>query len=183
MIAGGSEKKAIAMTNKLIEVSPLDGYQMQLRNHRKDKNKEKELETASILSEKFAQHPQALLNAGFSYQLHKNYSKALKLFESASKLKSSEEDDSPVSALYQIGKTADISEQQTELGIQSLELYLTKQLTPAMPNKNWARFRLASLYQQKGEKKKAKNFAELAGKEKSDKELKKRVKKLLKKLN
>ncbi|MCW8880597.1 MAG: tetratricopeptide repeat protein [Kangiellaceae bacterium] len=181
-IAGGSTEKAITMTEKLIQVSPLDGYQSKLNIYRKEEDKEKELETALILSEKFAQHPKALLSAGFSYQLHKDYPKAFELFATASKMKVKEDDLSPLSALYQLGRTAVLSEQQTQLGIQSLESYLEMETNDSLPSKNWARFRLASLYQQSGELGKAKKLAAMASKEDSDKTLKKRAKKLLKKL-
>ena len=181
-IAGGSTEKATAMTDKLIEVSPLDGYQSKLNIYRKDENKEKELEIAAMLSSKFADHPKALLSAGFSYQLHKDYSKAFELFSTASKMKSNADDNSSVSALYQIGRTAVVSEQRTELGIQSLESYLELEINDSLPSKNWARYRLASLYQQSGKLDEAKKMARLASKDKDDKTLKKRAKKLLKKL-
>ena len=181
-IAGGSTEKAIAMTEKLIQVSPLDGYQSQLNIYRKEENREKELQTASMLSMKFAHHPRALLSAGFSYQLHKDYPKAFELFGAASKMKVKEEDFSPLSALYQIGRTAVVSEQQTQLGIQSLESYLKMETNDSLPSKNWARFRLASLYQQSGELDKAKKLAAMASKDEADKTLRKRAKKLLKKL-
>lgn len=181
-IVGGSVKKAVAMAEELVKFAPVDGYQMLLGIYRKEENDDKELEVASLLGEKFSDNPQAMLSSGLTFQSHKAYEKALKLFEKASRLKVDDGDLTPASALYQVGRTAVLSGQFTEKGIQALELYIELEGAPSLPSKNWARYRLASLYQQKGDAKKAKALATLAGKEKSDKELAKRVKKFLREL-
>ena len=85
-------------------------------------------------------------------------------------------------ALYQIGRTAVLSNQFTQQGIQALEEYINKEIDSKSPSKNWARYRLAMLHVTNSDKVSAKKMRAFAINDKHDKGLRKRAKKLLKKI-
>ncbi len=177
-IAGGSKEKALAMAERLIKLNSIDGYTIKINIFREQEAKAEELEVAGQLSQKFSHSASALFYAGYSYQFHQQYDKAFGLFEKASQLKNEPGDTSPKMALYQLGKTSVVSGQKVEQGIVALEQYLTLELEKGLPGKNWARYRLAALYRQKGELEKARTLAQLATQD-EDKSLRKNAKKLL----
>jgi len=182
-IAGGSIDKAHAMTDRLTKLDKLSGLLSRMSIYREEDQNTKELEVATDLAENFNGSAKAQSAAGFTFQKNKQYDKAISLFVSASQLKSDDEQDSINSALYQVGRTAVISGKFTEQGISALETYINLELSAGQPSKNWARYRLASLYNNQGDKENAKKLVSLALNETDDKSLKKRAKKMLKQLN
>ena len=56
-------------------------------------------------------------------------------------------------------------------------------ISPSMPSKDWAKFRLANILEAQGQKSKAIMLYRSLGQESSDKDLQKQVKKRIKKLS
>lgn len=181
-IAGGSYKKALAMTEKLAQLS----YELALISkvdiYREKEDTEKELATARELIEKYPGSPRALTKAGFSFQLAKQYQFAFELFTQASEIHDEGQENSVHSALYQIGRTAALSETNTEKGAQALEEYLQLPIDSELPSKEWAKYRLASLYLKLGKAKLAQQLANEAIQNTEEKRLKRRAKFLLRKI-
>ena len=178
-IAGGSVKKAQALVEKISSVSNEEGLITQLQIYQEEEEKEEELKVAEQLEKNHSDSARALLKAGFSYQGQQQYQAAFRAFEKASKISSEEDKFSPLSALYQIGRTASLSKQEVELGIKAFNQYLTLEIDSNLPSKNWARYRLAILLQTQGKIEKAIENAKLASKDEADNSLRRQAKKLL----
>lgn len=87
---------------------------------------------------------------GYHYQNQKEFNKAFDLFQTMY-----EKDTTNIGALYQIGRTSAFSGLNTELGISSLEEYLTKNPDPNNPSPSAAWMRMAMIYEKKGDERKA----------------------------
>ncbi len=181
-IAGGSVKEATKVANNIKKLSPLEGDIAMLRIYQEDGEEEKELQLAEQLVKNYSSSARALLKAGFSFQNNKQYKKAFNAFEKANLAGETKMEFSAVSALYQIGRTAALSKTQIDLGIESLEQYIHLETDKVLPSENWAKYRLASLYNAKGNKQQAKKLLTLVVQDKSDELLYKRAKSLLKKI-
>jgi len=187
-IAGGSLEKAIAMTNKLIKIDEKQGLLSQLGIYKKEENQEKELAVAKALATKYAESGKVLFMVGSSFRDAKKYDEAFSYFKQASLINNEDEKFYTLLAMYQIGRTAVISEMNAEKGIKALENYRSVAQEYIithndLPGLNWAAYRLAALYFSVGEKDKAEKLAKMASNDKDDKKLRKRADKLLKKIS
>jgi len=187
-IAGGSLEKAIAMTNKLIKIDEKQGLLSQLGIYKKEENQAKELAVAKDLAIKYTDSGKVLFMVGSSFRDAKKYDEAFSYFERASLINDEDEKFYSLLAMYQIGRTAVISEMNAERGIKALESYRSvgQEYVAThndLPGLNWAAYRLAALYLSVGEKDKAKKLAKMASNDKDDKKLRKRAEKLLKKIS
>ncbi|TQV89252.1 tetratricopeptide repeat protein [Aliikangiella coralliicola] len=181
-IAGGSDEKALAMADKLYAVDAKEGLISKIAIYREQQELDDELKIAQQLMNDFPDSPRALLKAGFAYQYAKQYERALEIFEKAVKKQNEDEANYLTGALYQIGRTAALSEKYTQRGIEALRRYLEKDISSDLPSIYWAKFRLASLYLRQGNKEDARQLALEVSKNKDDVTLAKRAKKLLKKI-
>jgi len=187
-IAGGSLEKAAEMVKRLIKIDEEKGLLGQLSIYQSEEKQEKELVIAKDLATKYANSAQALYVAGLSFQNAKKYDEAFNYFEQGSVIKNVDDKYFSLSAMYQIGRTAVISETNAEKGIKALESYRSVDQEYIvthndLPGLNWAAYRLAALYLSVGEKDKAKKLAKMASKDKHDKKLRKRADKLLKEIS
>lgn len=172
-IAGGDDEKALAQIEAIEEIDVVQGALAKIGYFRKHEQKEKARE---LLEQTLANHPNnadILVYAGLQEQKGENYQKALSLFERAAKGESAE-GDSPVMALYQIGKTSVLAENQLDEGILALRLYLKEELPENAPGTHWANFRLAQLLTLKGSSEESKQLLTDL-KEVDDKELQKQI--------
>lgn len=128
--------------------------------------------------------PDFYFQAGMALQREENFSGAMEYFRQAV-AKTPSNDESRLAwfnALYQIGRTAVISQENVPEGIAALQRFLNE--TPAkrgIPEAHWARFRLANLYQLSNQDEQAKAIY-LALNQIEDDKLASQVKKKLKKL-
>ncbi len=146
-IMGGSWEKATETANVIKSIDPARGHAAMatvwLRQEEYD-HAEKEYQQAMQYDKRYA------FNLGYYYQSNQAFDKAFDLFQQIY-----EEDTTNIGALYQIGRTSAFSGTQTELGIASLETYLSKELTPNVPSPSAAWMRMAMIYEKKGDERKA----------------------------
>lgn len=160
-IAGGSEKKALQQVEEIEKLNPVAGLKARLSYLKSIEN------TASyekVLSEARQQYPD---KADFHYmaaldlQEQQQYAQALALFKKASVLASAAQDKGfdNFNALYQLGRTAVLAEDFLEKGTAALQHYLEHAPdNRQLPEKHWARFRLANLLELSGDTDKAKEI-------------------------
>lgn len=144
---GGSWEKAEETAKIIQSLDPARGHgamaTVWMRQDEYDKA-EKEYLSAMEYNDQYA------FTLGYLYQNQKSFDKAFDLFQTVY-----EKDTTNIGALYQIGRTSAFSGTETELGITSLEAYLTKDHTPNVPSASAAWMRMAMIYEKKGEKSKA----------------------------
>ncbi|PCI58704.1 MAG: hypothetical protein COB35_13145 [Gammaproteobacteria bacterium] len=124
---------------------------------------------------------EVLLGKGFIYQQQKDYHQALSNFKLAAENAKNIADEEILTikyqALYQLGKTSDLSKQQLAQGITALTQFIEKApINKRLASKEWAQFRLANLIAKQGDKSKAKSLYQLVAKNTDDKQLRKKVK-------
>lgn len=148
-VAGGDDEKALVQIDAIGKLDPVQGALAQvgyLNKH--DKNKQ----AKQLVEETLAQYPNnadILVYAGLQAQKKENYEKAILYFENAVTGESAD-GESPIMALYQIGKTSVLAETQLDDGINALRQYLKAELPENAPDPHWASFRLAQLLSLKG---------------------------------
>ncbi len=144
-IVGGSEKKAIAYANELGEISPVDGYLAngyiaEYSNRPEDAEKfykkaievggsEHTYEKLTNLYEKNNRPKEAIENASKSLKVHQRNQ-----------------------LNYQIGKISAQYNLDSEYGIKCLKAYIENHSAKDGVPKDWAYYRLAQIYKNKGEK-------------------------------
>ena len=89
----------------------------------------------------------AYCRLGILHQHTGKYESAFDAFETALRLDTKEK-----AALFQIGKTADLSGQRLERGIEALELYMQSPPFYVMPKLTWAHRRLGNIYLKQGKR-------------------------------
>ncbi len=144
---GGSWEKAEATASTILTIDPAQGHAAMatvwMRQEEYGKA-EKEYVNAMKYDKRYA------FNLGYFYQNQQSFDKAFDLFQKVYK-----EDTTNIGALYQIGRTSAFSGLNSELGISSLETYLSKDLTPGIPSPSAAWMRMAMIYEKQGNERKA----------------------------
>lgn len=186
-IAGGSFEKAGKLLARLQELDKVEADLLYLQMARQQEDKDKQILIAKQIEQEHAKSARALLNAGFAMQLLENYDDAFRMFTQASQQPPKDEEDMSVTnALYQMGKTAILSESHLQEAEQALNTYLELDIDPKwknVPTKSWARFRLAQVVAKQGNIQQALDLIELATKDNDDDDLTKELKMLKKELS
>jgi hypothetical protein len=128
--------------------------------------------------------PDFFFKAGMIYQRQENFAQAIvELTQAATKASFTEVSvKAKYIALYQIGRTAVISEKSVESGIKSLNHYIAHAPElDGMPPKEWAEFRLANLLELNSQQSEAKTIY-LSLVKNDDKELAKQAKRAAKRI-
>jgi len=189
-IAGGDEDLALEHAQAINKLDVKQGYIAIGEVYSATKNKKLLAQHLSSTPAEIQNDPEILLNKGFIYQKQKKYFEALASFKQAaanSKVSehSNESKDKEIltvkfQALYQFGKTSDVSAKQMDEGIAALTTFIEKAPKASqLASKEWAQYRLANLLGKQGEKAKALNLYQLVVKNTEDKQLKKKAEKLL----
>ena len=200
-IVGGSDKKALAMAEQIGQVSPLDGLLAELKIYSNQADTEKTQRIIAKLTTLETLSPSANVELGFHYQAQEDYDKAIAYFTQATL--NNENESQPASpkhsqasvskyhqtnryyqqlAYYQIGRTAMFADNYYQQGIAALIHYRKQELNENLPDKNWADYRLASLYQMANNPQQAKEiFDQLSSKE-LEADLKRNVKRAMRRL-
>jgi len=182
-IAGGDEELAMENAQAINKLDNKQGYIAigEVLNATGDKK---------ALAQHLANTPadiqddsEVLLGKGFIYQKQKDYPQSLSYFQQAANNATATDEETlaiKYQALYQLGKTSDISKQQLAQGITALKQFIAKAPTGnQLASKEWAQFRLANLMTQQGDKNKAKVLYQLVAKNTQDENLKDKVEDLL----
>jgi len=183
-IAGGDEKLAMEHAKVINTLDNKQGYIAigEVLNAIEDQ-KELTKHLANTPAE-IQNDPEVLLSQGFIYQKQKDYQQAFTHFKQAVDNSINVTDEKGVAikfqAMYQLGKTSDISAQELEHGVVALTTFIEKAPTGnQLASKDWAKFRLANLIAKQGNKIQAKNLYQSIAKNTDDKQLKKKIKALL----
>ncbi|MDT0582995.1 tetratricopeptide repeat protein [Brumicola blandensis] len=201
-IAGGDEDLGKAQLDAIKMADPLQGVYAEYAFFQMTDEPEKALALLQNSVQTYPQEISLVFRLGVYYSQQEDYDKAMPYFMQASEMPSPallrdpdtgdleasyrRNIEAKLSALYQVGRTAVVTEKNTAKGIAAMGALQaateSSQLSPeSIPNMNWAMARLSELYIQAGDKSAAK--ATLASvKVGEDKDLKKQVKRLQKML-
>lgn len=147
---GGSLDKARLEAETVRKIDPVAGRMILANIHfaRKENAQAEEQYKAAIQEVPKDNRPRIAL--GFYYQSQKRWDDAFGVFEDALR-----NDPENWNALYQVGKTAALSGQRLDRGEECLRKYLTYTPKGDAPPLAGAWFRLAMVYEKKGDKAKA----------------------------
>lgn len=184
-IAGGDEKIAIAQLEAIKGLSDYQGWHAQLMFHQQKEDDEGYLTSINSAIQHYPNIPDFYALQGIALQTDKQYEQAIALFVTAAQQESMLEKSENYKhmAVYQIGRTAVLSENWLQQGHDALLDYLQNAPDDAeLPNKEWATYRLAQILHYQSKDSDAKSLLKMLNKS-SDKELKKVSRKLLKRLS
>lgn len=145
-IAGGDEDDAWEIAEKLEKKDFFTGHFLKAFYHKKNKNYNLALKEYELIMERFPKNTDVLYEIGIIYQKQKKYDSAFSSFEKAIEI-----DIMAYNSIYQIGKTAAISNQNLDRGIECLKIYLDHKPAPGLPKLDAAHWRLSSIYKLKGD--------------------------------
>lgn len=147
---GGSLDKARGEAEAVRKIDPVAGRMILANIHfaRKDNAKAEEEYKAALREVPKDNRPRIAL--GFLYQAQQRWEDAFGIFEAAL-----QNDPESWNALYQVGKTAALSGQHLDRGEECLKKYLTYTPKGDAPPLAGAWFRLAMIYEKKGDKARA----------------------------
>lgn len=155
-IVGGDIDKAEELAMQIAKYSKLESLYVYQMIYRNKEAKDQLLELSQQLLSEYSESSEAVLTAGFILQDLTKYEEAFKAFERSRSLERKDKDDlSPEYALFQIGKTAVLSESRLDEGVEALQQYIALQKSTPVPSVDWAEFRLAQIKLLQGEKKQA----------------------------
>lgn len=180
-IVGGDIDKAEALAMQLAKYSKLESlYVNQMIFHKKGAKDQLAQLSQQLMSE-FSDSAEAVLTPGFIYQELEQYEQAFSAFEKSRALSRQDKDDlSPEYALFQIGKTAVLSETRLEQGVKALQEYIDLEQALSVPSIDWATYRLAQLKHLQGDKQQALKLASNAKQSTEDEELEDKLKDFIK---
>lgn len=153
-LMGGNKKEALALTDRLVAIDEVDGTLRRAAVLQSFEREDEALQLLNALIERFPNDARAPYQLGFLYQTAKNYGKAAEIFALAGATTGtgSEQAQARAQAWYQIGRTAVFSGENLSAGIDALQKYLAFDgMTPDMPGKDWANFRLGELQSKNGD--------------------------------
>lgn len=150
-IAGGDHELAWQQVELISKLNSLEGTTAKLLFFRKTEQTE---QYQSLLQKSVKQYPQQAqfhYRYGLLLQEQHHYRNAVAAFQAATTAANDDNDIYRLNAWYQIGRTAVFSEQQIDLGIEALTVYLNQAtVSSELPDKFWAHFRLAQLHKLMG---------------------------------
>jgi tetratricopeptide (TPR) repeat protein len=156
-IAGGSKKKAREQAEEIVKYDEVRGNWLLARVLIKEERFEEAIE---MINACISADPG---NADFRYQLAMVYQQLERWNECFVELEAvlAIEPDA-AGAIYQIGRTAALSGENTDRGIECLERYLTLEVLPGYPGHDGAHWRLGIIYEMRGDSEMAKEHFETA---------------------
>lgn len=183
-IAGGDQQLAQAQLVEIQQLSEYQGMHAELDFLWQLEDQRKFTDAANKAIKRYPELPDFYQRHGMLLQHEEQYDQAIALFSIAQKkttmMKKSLE--SKYSAIYQIGKTAVLSEAWLEEGISALEIYLTEApKSKELPSKDWATYRLAQLFSLQKKDKEARQLLTMLNNS-DDEAVRKAAKKLIRKI-
>ena len=201
-IAGGDEDLGKAELDKIKALDPLEGAASEVAFYQMSDEMDKAKATLKKAMEQFKDEINFPFQLGSLYAREEDYADAMRYFQKAADMPLPEFTRDPVTgeidrnyrrnakaqldAVYQVGRTAVVSETDTKAGIAAMgrlqAAVQSSKLAPNdLPNMNWASARLTELYLQDGNKSAAKAELEKV-RYGEDENLEDQVKKLKKQL-
>lgn len=178
-IAGGDSQLAWQQAEQIAEIDNYQGILAKLSYFRETEQSEQYQQLLDSSRQTFPEHAELHYRFGLALQSEKQYADAMLSFFKATEAGIDEDEIYSLNAFYQIGRTALFGSQRLDDGIQALLFYLSQAPdSPLMPDKHWAHFRLAQLYEQAGDEHKMQHHLNMA-QQSNDKELLREIRKLL----
>jgi len=147
-IAGGDVEKAFEQVEQIKNLDIHEGLIAEVNAYRK--TQQLDLLIAQLNTELMSHFSEYSAFQMGLVQLHlKNYSAAFTHFNKV--IDNNESSRVVAESLYQIGKTAVLSQSNTQNGIHALNRYIELEKVQGMPSEHWAFYRLSQLYAQSGE--------------------------------
>src|SRR5262249_34135546 len=146
-VMGGSVAKAREHSAEIRKRDPKQGHRAAARVAEYEKQYDAaRWELAAALRD-FPDDPQPHYWMGSFYERRKDYTRAFEVYEKLLEKKPEE-----WNAGYQIGRTAGVSGERLDRGVECLRAYLSHTPGPEDPSLAWAHYRLGLLYEKKREK-------------------------------
>ena len=156
-IAGGSKKKAKAQAEEIVKYDEVRGNWILAGVLIKDEKYDEAIEKIEAC---IAADPD---DTDYRYQLAMLYQELERWDETFAEFEAVlDVDPDAAGAIYQIGRTAALSGENTDRGIECLERYLTMEVLPGYPGYDGAHWRLGMIYEHRGEQALAKEHFETA---------------------
>ncbi len=185
-IMGGDVDVALEQAKAIKEMDAKSGAVALIKVYAKLEEHEKLNEVYNKAVNDFPQEPAIYYQRGMFYQHQEDFGSAIIELGKAANLSvvSDKQRKSQYMAIYQIGRTSVLSKNFLDEGEKALNQYIAEaDVQENMPNKDWAKFRLATIVEFKGEAVKAVALYKALQQKTTDKELKNKVKKRIKKLS
>lgn len=158
-IAGGDMKLAKQQIDIIRQLDPRAGLLAQIDLSASQEDMQQVAEIIDQGVQDFPEHAEFYFLKGYLSFQRKDYAKANHWFEKAAEVEPADESSARarLQAMFQLGNLAAISQDNVKQGITALKEYLVKyRYNEALPSKEWAKFRLANLFELDGNKRKAK---------------------------
>lgn len=156
-IAGGSKKKARAQAEEIVKYDEVQGNWILAGVLIKDEKYDEAIEKIEAC---IAADPG---DTDYRYQLAMLYQELERWDETFAEFETVlDVDPDAAGSIYQIGRTAALSGENTDRGIECLERYLTMEVLPGYPGYDGAHWRLGMIYGHRGEQALAKEHFETA---------------------
>ncbi len=170
---GGSYEEALAITQRLHKTDPVVAALETASIYKSKRDSKRHINELNTLIQSHPGDPRAWLELGFVEQSEQRWEPAHQHFKTA--LEAAKDHDAHAvtaqSARYQIGRTAVLSNANTESGIDALTDYLEGPRFRELPETQWAHYRRGLLHERLNQPGKARSDFTLAA-ETSDKDLK-----------
>jgi hypothetical protein len=144
-IAGGSSEKAFEQVQAIKALNPYQGLFAEIDFHKQNDSFASLKESILINLQNSPSSPPLNFQLGIILIEEKQHNIAYEHFALATK--NSANNIIYRSALYQIGRSSVFSGNHIEEGITALNQYLALDISPQLPSREWAHFRLSQLYQ------------------------------------
>jgi tetratricopeptide (TPR) repeat protein len=146
-VMGGSLAKAQEQAAQIARLDALQGHRAVGRVAEHEKWYDAARQEYSAALRDFPDNPEPYFWIGSFYERRKDFDRAFQVYE---KLLEKRPDDKTV--CYAIGKTAALSGERLDRGVECLKLYLSHTPAPEEPSLAWAHYRLGTLYEKKDSK-------------------------------
>ncbi|NQV17166.1 MAG: tetratricopeptide repeat protein [Armatimonadetes bacterium] len=177
-IAGGNKKKALEQLEEIKIRDPQKGMKISIEFLMFDEDYEQAIQKCNEYINRYPGDLKIYHYLGMTFQQKEDFQKAFEAFETVIAA-----DSTALNSLYQIGRTAIFSEENLERGVECMKLYLQNDPAEESPSLDAAHWRLGMIYEKQGEMKLAKaEYEEAIKLNPKDKDYKKALKKVLKKL-
>ena len=150
-IGGGDKDEAWVQAEEILKLSPIKGHEIKGQFYMQSKEYAKAIAEYDKVLDLDPENTHTYYLKGISYQQTKEHDKAYQSFEDALKI-----DPVTLESLYQVGRNAVFSKKNLDRGIECLIEYLKHNPDKSLPTLDGAYWRLAQIYQIKGDKIKAK---------------------------
>lgn len=185
-LAGGDKEEALNQALAIQSLDPLSGVTALMQVYTQTENTEKMAEIEQVALSTYSNEPEVHYQRGMIFLQQEDFQAAREHLSKATSLVANTERqlNAKHMAMYQLGRSSVLSKSHFDEGVAALTYYIDEvEVSGSMPDKSWAKFRLANLAEFQGNKTKAKTIYNEILQETSDSKLKKKAKKKVRKLS